>query len=174
MLANTLLNQLHTLGPPFAEDGQNYHQWAHNFWRFFNIHGYRHHLIDTPSASTDLGYISWLSKDEVVQVWIIKMVSPALIGSIEYLDMAKEMWDKLHRSFGAKESINTTMNIFTDMLKLRGTSSNWHNMYLTLTKYVNLLAQYQPISPDLDINQHYWEELFVTLYLESIDLTFVN
>ncbi|XP_078431804.1 uncharacterized protein LOC144703503 isoform X2 [Wolffia australiana] len=172
--ANVVLNQLHIPGPPLAEDGLNYHQWAHNFRRFFSIHGYRHHLIDAPPTSTDPGYMSWISKDEIVQAWIIKMVSPALVGTIEYLDKAKAMWDKRHRSFGAKGSVGNTMNIYSDMFKLRGTSSNWHNTYLTLTKYANLLTQYQPISPDPDVNQRYREELFITVYLESIDPTLAN
>lgn len=125
--ANVLLNQLHTLGPPLAKDGLNYHQWAHNFWRFFSIHGYHHRLINTLPTSIDPSYISWLSKDKVVQVWIIKMVSPTPASIIEYLDTAKAMWDKLHHSFEAKGSIGNTINIYTDMLKLRGTSSNWHS-----------------------------------------------
>lgn len=55
-------------------------------------------------------------KDEIVQAKILKMVTSQLAGTIEYLDTAKQIWDKLYRSLGAEGSISHTMDIFSILL----------------------------------------------------------
>lgn len=85
--------------------GENYPGWAHSVRKKAllakNKLGFTNgsFTLSSPLVSTPSKIQAWIRCDDMVGTWITNSISPKIQASINYLDMALEIWNDLRERF---------------------------------------------------------------------------
>ncbi|XP_078445756.1 uncharacterized protein LOC144714839 [Wolffia australiana] len=159
------------LGPTTLLDGTNYVTWSAGFRRFLEIHGRLSFLTDDPPSLEDPRFATWITQDQAVTSWLLKMAIPTIAEPMQLLSPSKAIWDEWARMYGYRSNIGRTVEIVEGMFRARQGTRSLQEFYATLRSLLNQLEIYQPYTPDLTVKRRYREETAVGLFLVGIDPT---
>ncbi|XP_078436651.1 uncharacterized protein LOC144707428 [Wolffia australiana] len=158
-------------GPTTLLDGKNYVTWSAGFCRFLEIHGRLSFLTDDPPSLEDPRFATWITQDQAVTSWLLKMAIPTIAEPMQLLSPSKAIWDEWARMYGYRSNIGRTVEIVEGMFRARQGTRSLQEFYATLRSLLNQLEIYQPYTPDLTVQRRYHEETSVGLFLAGIDPT---
>ncbi|XP_078445042.1 uncharacterized protein LOC144714219 [Wolffia australiana] len=158
-------------GPTTLLDGTNYVTWSAGFCRFLEIHGQLSFLTDDPPSLEDPRFATWITQDQAVTSWLLKMAIPTIAKWMQLLSPSKAIWDEWARMYGYRSNIGRTVEIVEGMFCARQGIRSLQEFYATLRSLLNQLEIYQPYTPDLTVQRHYWKETTVGLFLAGINPT---
>ncbi|XP_078439258.1 uncharacterized protein LOC144709554 [Wolffia australiana] len=167
--SHTLITGLQ--GPTTLLDGTNYVTWSAGFRRFLEIHGRLSFLTDDPPSLEDPRFATWITQDQAVTSWLLKMAIPTIAEPMQLLSPSKAIWDEWARMYGYHSNIGRTVEIVEGMFRARQGTRSLQEFYATLRSLLNQLEIYQPYTPDLTVQRRYREETAVGLFLAGIDPT---
>ena len=81
------------LGTIAKLNGSNYLLWAQAFRIFIGAQNKLAHLLQALPANTDPTYMTWLTRDYSVMIWLLNSLEKKISGSVMFLTTAKEIWD---------------------------------------------------------------------------------
>ena len=83
------------LGTTVKLNGSNYLLWAQAFYIFIGAQNKLAHLLQPPLTDTDPTYVTWLTGDYSVMIWLLNSLDEKISGSVMFLPTAKDIWDTL-------------------------------------------------------------------------------
>ncbi|XP_078435034.1 uncharacterized protein LOC144706034 [Wolffia australiana] len=158
-------------GPTTLLDGTNYAMWSAGFRRFLEIHGRLSFLTDDPPSLEDPRFATWITQEQAVTSWLLKMAILTIVEPMQLLSPSKAIWDEWACMYGYRSNIGRTVEIVEGMFRARRCTRSLQEFYATLRSLLNQLEIYQPYTPDLTVQSHYREETAVGLFLAGIDPT---
>ncbi|XP_078429368.1 uncharacterized protein LOC144701428 [Wolffia australiana] len=158
-------------GPTTLLDGTNYVTWSAGFCRFLEIHGRLSFLTADPPSLEDPRFATWVTQDQAVTSWLLKMAIPTIAEPMQLLSPSKAIWDEWALMYGYRSNIGRTVEIVEGMFRSRQGTRSLQEFYATLRSLLNQLEIYQPYTPDLTVQRCYREEIAVRLFLAGIDPT---
>ena len=77
------------------------------------------HLLQAPSADTDLTYVNWLIGDYYVITWLLNNLEEKINGSVMFLTTAKEIWDTLNVMYDNEKNPSRVFEIYECLFELK-------------------------------------------------------
>jgi len=79
------------LGTTVKLNGSNYLLWAQTFHIFIGTQNKLAHLLQPPPADTDITYVTWLTRDYSVIIWLLNSLEEKINGSVMFLTTDKDI-----------------------------------------------------------------------------------
>jgi len=80
------------LGTTVKLNGSNYLLWTQAFRIFIRAQNKLAYLLHDPPTTSDPTYMTWLTRDYSMMLWLLNSLEKKISGSVVFLITVKEMW----------------------------------------------------------------------------------
>jgi len=107
------------LGITVKLNGSNYLLWAQAFRIFIGTQNKLVHLLQPPPTDTDPTYVTWLTRNYSVMMWLLNSLEEKISGVVMFLSTAKDMWDTLKVMYDNEKNPSMVFEIYERLFELK-------------------------------------------------------